>query len=461
MPMRSTLNLWIGLSLAAFMTQPTLGQDAPPPAGDAAAVQGDIHAPMRQLYQIYSAALPQLDHQIAIPDVPANDPHREVFTKLKTERDQACATCHVGTPTPNHKMLGLSLVPADDTLRDQLKLEKRGLVVTTVDPNSSSARGGVKDKDILVEARGKLLLTVDDFAKSIKDTGPGADLPVRLIHDGEPRDVKIPSPYTAVWAAGTHTKQPAPEPSYWIGVSIDPADATLRGHLKLTDDVGLVVTQVIKDTPAEKAGILKNDVLMTINSKPLKVAEDMVKIVKEAKETPVKIRLLRAGTERTVLVKPTKRSEGVEVAQTFAFTYPQMHQDGLFLLQNPAQTNWITAAQAIAPRDQQALLMDVDGALNAAVRQHTNKMSNEQLAAVVEQLNDLLSHAQKPQTGAQRAPIQPAAPGGSQTGEQERQRSLERIDAQLTALDGQIKELKAAMDSLRGTIKEREQDRRR
>jgi hypothetical protein len=456
MPMRSTLNIWIGLSFAALVTQPTLGQDAPPPAGDAAKVQGDIQNKSTYLYQLYSTALPQLDHQIAIPDVPPNDPHHAVFVKLKTERDQACATCHVGTPTPNHKMLGLSLVPADDTLRDQLKLEKRGLVVTTVDPNSSAARGGVKDKDILVEARGKLLLAVDDFAKSIKDNAPAADLPVRLIRDGEPRDVKIPSPFTAVWVEGNHTKQPAPEPSYWIGVSIDPADATLRGHLKLTDDVGLVVTQVIKDTPAEKAGILKNDVLMTINSKPLKVAEDMVKIVKEAKESPVKIRLLRTGTEQTVLVKPTRRAEGGEAVQAFAYTYPQMRQEGLFLLQNPTQTNWITAAQALPSQGQQQVLMDVTGTLTADL-QHTNKLSSDQLAAVAQQLNDLLSQTQKPKVPVQHA----AAPGGSQTGEQERQRSLERIDAQLTALDGQIKELKSAMESLRGTIKEREQDKQR
>lgn len=68
----------------------------------------------------------------------------------------------------------------------------------------------------------------------------------------------------------------------WIGVSVNPADETLRAHLKLAEGVGLVVSDVIKDAPAAKAGLLKNDVLIAIKNHQLGTPEDLVKAVAES-----------------------------------------------------------------------------------------------------------------------------------------------------------------------------------
>jgi hypothetical protein len=131
------------------------------------------------------------------------------------------------------------------------------------------------------------------------------------------------------------------------------------------------------------------------------------------------------------------------------------------LLQNPSQITYPNAPQLYMPIDQQRFLTDITGALSVGGQQQPVKLSNEQLAAVVQQLNEVLAQGKKADAVVERFATQPATPGTGQTEEQGRQKALERIDAQLKLLDGQIKDLKASMDSLRGTIKEKDQDKPR
>src|SRR5688572_20332695 len=48
----------------------------------------------------------------------------------------------------------------------------------------------------------------------------------------------------------------------WLGVGLAEPDEALISQLGLKDGAGLLVTYVAKDSPADKAGLLKNDVLL-------------------------------------------------------------------------------------------------------------------------------------------------------------------------------------------------------
>lgn len=89
-----------------------------------------------------------------------------------------------------------------------------------------------------------------------------------------------------------------------IGVSVSVADGVLRSQLPATKGrYGLVVTRVLDKSPAAKAGIKVNDLLLSVNRKPLSVTVDLVKVV-TAKDTksPLAIRLLRTGRSHDVKV---------------------------------------------------------------------------------------------------------------------------------------------------------------
>ncbi|HEY2158770.1 MAG TPA: PDZ domain-containing protein, partial [Isosphaeraceae bacterium] len=98
----------------------------------------------------------------------SNDPHREVILRLRSVATESCTQCHAGgVSVKKDEALGLTLVPADETLRSQLKLEKTGLVVTEVAKGSPGEAGGIKEKDIVVALDDKPLADVESFKAAL------------------------------------------------------------------------------------------------------------------------------------------------------------------------------------------------------------------------------------------------------------------------------------------------------
>jgi serine protease Do len=102
--------------------------------------------------------------------------------------------------------------------------------------------------------------------------------------------------------------------------SISPDDAEALGLPKNTR--GLVVDDVPKNTPAEKAGLKIGDVIVALNDKPITTYEELRLIIAQmAPGTKVKLKLVRKGKEQTVEAtlgqldeKPNEILAGVEVA---------------------------------------------------------------------------------------------------------------------------------------------------
>src|SRR3954447_11225023 len=83
----------------------------------------------------------------------------------------------------------------------------------------------------------------------------------------------------------------------WIGVSVGPADGILRAQLRLPEGSGVVVTQVVPNGPAQQAGVEKDDVLLSVNGKPVGSGEDLDKALQSATPggAPLTLKLLHAG----------------------------------------------------------------------------------------------------------------------------------------------------------------------
>ncbi len=97
---------------------------------------------------------------------------------------------------------------------------------------------------------------------------------------------------------------------YWIntspiaGLTLAPADQTIKSHLGLPNDRGLVVSSVEGSSSAAHAGLCANDVLVTLGDKPLASADGFEKLLKSVGEKPAKLSLLREGKLLTIDVQP-------------------------------------------------------------------------------------------------------------------------------------------------------------
>jgi hypothetical protein len=102
---------------------------------------------------------------------------------------------------------------------------------------------------------------------------------------------------------------------YWLGLECFPVDAVLRSHLNLGEWEGLVVEQIVPDSPAAKADLKRHDVIVKAGGKPVKAVSDLMGAVDEAKENQLVLEIIRAGKPMTMKATPVKRPEPQDVLQ--------------------------------------------------------------------------------------------------------------------------------------------------
>jgi serine protease Do len=197
---------------------------------------------------------------------------------------------------------GMSLTPADEALRAHLKLPKdQGLIVTSLDLQSPAAQAGIQQNDILLDLENNALGKPDDLEEGLKAAGD-KPAPLTILRGGKRLTLQV-QPRVRVTMGPV---QPEP-PAYWIGVSVSGIEPALRSQLKLPQNQGLLVIEVMKDSPASKAGIKVHDILLSVAGKPLDSQEKLVEVVQGKGEAPVPVELVREGTTQTIEVTPQRR----------------------------------------------------------------------------------------------------------------------------------------------------------
>lgn len=122
-------------------------------------------------------------------------------------------------------------------------------------------------------------------------------------HDG----VNVPPPFQPGFPEQPRHKVP----KYWIGLlgGTIHADHPLRAHVDIPENQGLLVANVVPDSPAAKAGLKKHDILLRANDMDLHDMRDLVEIVRTEgeKKGQITLEVLRHGDRETVYLTPEDR----------------------------------------------------------------------------------------------------------------------------------------------------------
>src|SRR5262249_56440471 len=91
--------------------------------------------------------------------------------------------------------------------------------------------------------------------------------------------------YTELSAKGKVTRG-------WLGVSIQPLTPELAKSFGLKDEKGVLISDVVQDSPAERAGITAGDIVTEFDKKKVDTPQDLQKAVAATvpgKGVPVKV----------------------------------------------------------------------------------------------------------------------------------------------------------------------------
>lgn len=142
-----------------------------------------------------------------------------------------------------------------------------------------------------------------------------------------------------------------PQSDYWIGVQIAPVAPEIRKHLPVKH--GVLVVHVYPDSPAIKAELKADDILLQAGDKKIETGPDLVQAVDAAKETELSFLVLREGKEQKLTVTPTKRVDaGQELLLSRTAPAPRLEK-----LQ-AAQKQFERALEALRAETQQEGVVD-------------------------------------------------------------------------------------------------------
>ncbi len=194
----------------------------------------------------------------------------------------------IGTPFNLSQTVTRGIVSAKDRYRSNIKYSN---FIQTDTPINQGNSGGA-----LINIRGELvgintLIATNGYAAG--NVGIGFAIPSNLASDLLPQLIE-------------HGKIIRG----WLGIRMDVVDHDMAEKLNLDEPRGAIVVVVGKNSPAEKAGIQRRDVVLEFNGQTIKDTSHLMRTVASAGVgSKVKVKVLREGKEILLTVKLDKRTE--------------------------------------------------------------------------------------------------------------------------------------------------------
>jgi serine protease Do len=111
----------------------------------------------------------------------------------------------------------------------------------------------------------------------------------------------------------------------WLGVQLEDVTASRVAELKLPGEYGAVVTEVKPDSPAAKAGLKENDVVLEFAGERVRSAVQLKRLIRETPpDRSVPIKLSHDGQTRTVNVTLEAQRSGLAGPQIYMPEIPRI-----------------------------------------------------------------------------------------------------------------------------------------
>jgi serine protease Do len=173
-----------------------------------------------------------------------------------------------------------------------------------VTPDSPADKAGLKTGDVIVEFNGRPVSDSRHLKLQVTETVPGSSVPVKVMSEGVIKTMSLSVkqlPGESIAKGPSNTGNSADDTLHGVGVA--DLDSSSRSELQVPAQVqGALVSEVQQDSAAYEAGLRQGDVIMEINHKPVKNAEQAVAATTRPAERVTLLRVWSHGGSRYVVV---------------------------------------------------------------------------------------------------------------------------------------------------------------
>jgi serine protease Do len=207
--------------------------------------------------------------------------------------------------------LGVMIQDVNPALEKEFKLkDNKGALVSDVTPDSPAEKAGLKSGDLIIEFKDKKVVDSRHLKLEVARIQPGETVPVKVLRDGEEKTLEarvkeLPGTQTLAKNDDNHSD----DTGTLNGVAVADLDNNARHQFELPANVkGAVVTEVDPNSASAEAGLRPGDVIQEINRKPVKTAEEAVKMTEKTTDKTTLLRVWRDGGSRFVVVDESNKA---------------------------------------------------------------------------------------------------------------------------------------------------------
>jgi len=202
--------------------------------------------------------------------------------------------------------LGIVIQDVTDELAASFGVnEREGVLVTDVMKGGPAESAGLRPGDVITELGATRIAEVPDLQKRVAAVAPGESITLTVVRDRKPLAVTVkagemPSEEAVVAADGTDES--------W-GLTAESVGSEMADRLELPIPRGVIITDVVPDSPAGRAGLRPGDVVLDVNREPVTDVTSfrrMLAAVKPGESVRLYVHRTSAGgaKEYLVLEKP-------------------------------------------------------------------------------------------------------------------------------------------------------------
>lgn len=196
---------------------------------------------------------------------------------------------------------------ADLSSKDYEKLgieEGYGVEVQKVVAESPAAKAGILEKDVILTLAGEKVYTHDQLVKMLSLFKPEQVVKLNIMRAGKKEDINLTLGERKV----LETKKKA-----FLGVYLNDLDEDDYKKKEIPDQYGVLIDKIVKDGPADKAGIKDGDIIKEIDKEKIYTSDQVSKMLgTKSIGQQVNVQVVRKGKNKEFTVELGEKDYGLE-----------------------------------------------------------------------------------------------------------------------------------------------------
>jgi S1-C subfamily serine protease len=176
-----------------------------------------------------------------------------------------------------------------------------GVVVHRVEPGSPAQKAGLNPKDFLVRYNNQPIKSARQFIDLLEHSSVGSQARIEIKRQGKPMNMTALIESRKAPQLQNRISLSSPRPL--IGLDTVVLTPDLADALQMPGQPGLLVVDVVKQMPAERAGVLEGDVIVAMDGQPIFDAASFASYWQShGLGSQLILTVLRKGVERSITV---------------------------------------------------------------------------------------------------------------------------------------------------------------